>query len=99
MDRIYRKHGVQLEDYHKQKFSGRPRQQIKREAKVIFHDSKILLLKHKQDGVSESDIDELCNESIALLTSSLDFFAALLKFPATDDNVKNAAETKMVSSS
>ena len=85
---------MEREDYHKRKFSGRPLQQIKRKAKAIFFDAKMLLREHKQDGVSGSDIDEMCDEVTALLTSSLDFFDALLKFPATNDDVENAEEKK-----
>ena len=47
MDRLYRKHGVKREDYHKRKFSGKPLQQIKQEAKAIFCDTKQLLREHK----------------------------------------------------
>ena len=60
----------------------------------MLHDAKELIREHKQDGVSDSEIDELCDEIIALLTSSLDFFAALLKFPATDNDMQNAEVTK-----
>ena len=49
MDRLYRKHGVKREDYHKRKFSGRPLQQIKRASVNIFADAKVLLQEHKED--------------------------------------------------
>jgi hypothetical protein len=94
MDRLYRKHGVQREDYHKRKFSGRPLQQIKRSAANIFADAKVLLREHKEEGVLDSEIDELCDEVTLLLTSSLDFFEAIMKFPATDADVIDAEQKK-----
>ena len=59
-----------------------------------MHDVKQLLREHKQDEVLESEIDELCDEAVALLTGSLDSIAALLQFLVTDNDVKNTEETK-----
>ena len=94
MDRLYRKHGVKREDYHKRKFSGRPLQQIKRAATNMLADARVLLREHKEDGVLDSEIDELCDEVESLLTSSLHFFEAILKFPATDADVNDAEQKK-----
>ena len=85
---------MRREDYQKQKFGGRPLQQIKRASKDIFTDAKLLLREHKADGVLDSEIDELCDEVITLLTSSLDFFEAVMKFPATDADVNDAEQEK-----
>ena len=57
-------------------------------------DSKLLLREHKADGVLDSEIYELCDEVITLLTSSLYFFEAIMKFPATDADVNDTEQKK-----
>ena len=94
MDRLCRKHGVRREDYHKRKCGGRPLQQMKRASTDIFTDAKLLLREHKVDGVLDSEIDEVCDEVIALLTSLLGFFEAIMKFYATDADVNDAEQKK-----
>ena len=54
MDRLYRKHGVQQEDYHKRTFGGRPLQKLKRAAVNVFADAKVLLREHKEEGVLDT---------------------------------------------
>ena len=61
---------------------------------TIFADAKVLLREHKEDGVLDSEIDELCDEVALLLTSSLNYFEAIMKFPATDADVNDAEQKK-----
>ena len=94
MDRLYRKYGVERENYHMRKFSGRPLQQIKKEAESIFNDAKALLKEFKQPGVSDDTIDILCDEVTQILTASYAFFRALLKTEPTEDDIRDATEKK-----
>ena len=94
MDRLYQKHGVQQEDYHKRTFGGRPLQKLKRAAVNIFADAKVLLQKINEHGVLDSEIGELCAEVTLLLTRSLDLFEAIMKYPATDADVNNVDQRK-----
>ena len=64
MDRIFAKHGVKREDYHKRKFSGRPLKKIKEKAKLIFDDAKVLLRQHKSPEVDDAAIDSLCEKNL-----------------------------------
>ena len=73
MDRLYQKHGVQREDYHKRKFGGRPLQKLKWTAVNIFAGAKVFIREHKEHSVLDSEIYELCDEVTLLLTYSLDF--------------------------
>ena len=92
MDRIYRKHGIQREDYHKRKFSGRPLKRIKENAVAIFSDAKAMLKELKDPSVDDAFIDDGCDEVISLLTSSLAMIDALLKKDATLEDVAPAKE-------
>ncbi len=56
--------------------------------KLIIDDAKEVLLKFKDEGVSESGIFKLCDETISLLTASKAYFSALFKdFPKEEDIV------------
>ena len=90
MDRLYRQNGVERENYHIRKFSGRPLQQIKKAALTIFTYAKVLIKKHKQEEISDAKIDEVCDEVIKLLTASYNFLKALLKDDPTDDQINKA---------
>ena len=79
MDRLYRQNGVERENYHMRKFSGRPLQQIKKAALTIFTNAKALIKKHKQEEISDAKIDEVCDEVIKLLTASYKFLKRYLK--------------------
>ena len=65
--------------YHMRKFSGRPLQQIKKSALTIFTNAKALIKKHKQEEISDANIDEVCDEVIKLLTASYKFLERYLK--------------------
>ena len=85
-DCLYKKHGVNFEDYHKRKFSGGPLKAIKNKAKDIFDDAKDVLREFKETGVSNGDIETLCNETADLLTASNAYFSASFKnFPSEKD--------------
>ena len=79
MDPLYRQNGVEQENYHMRKFSGRPLQQIKKSALTIFTNAKALIKKHKQEEISDANIDEVCDEVIKLLTASYKFLERYLK--------------------
>ena len=86
MDRIFVKHGVKREDYHKRKFSGGPLKRIKETAKLIFDDAKILLRNHKRQDLDDSAVDIICDKTATILTASLNLFEVLLRSsPAASD--------------
>ena len=68
--------------------------QIKKHASAMFADVKLLLVKHKDEGIENTEIEALCDETVALLTASDDFFAALLKRLPTETDIKDAEEKK-----
>ena len=91
MERIYRKHGVKREDYHKRKFQGRPLKEIMKKAEAIFTDAKTMLREFKDDSVADIDakIDETCDEMISLLRSWGEVFRVFYaKKPSVADKVK-----------
>jgi len=91
MERIYRKHGVKREDYHKRKSQGRPLKEIMKKAEAIFTDAKTMLREFKDDSVADIDakIDETCDEMISLLRSWGEVFRVFYaKKPSAADKVK-----------
>lgn len=81
MERIYRKHNVKREDYHKRKFQGRPLKEIMKKAEDIFTDAKVMLCEFKDDSVADIDakIDKTCDEIIGLLRSWGEVFHVFYK--------------------
>ena len=52
---------------------------IKKKAKLIFDDAKILLREHKGPEVENAAIDSLCDKTCETLLASLNLFEVLMK--------------------